>query len=79
LIIAGTMRSHTGLPLNLASLSLLALIHGSTVFVQVPAHGRLTGGFDLAVVRRLVRTNWIRTVGWTARTVAAASMVVVAT
>ena len=46
---------------------LLAVIWASTAFLQVPAHGVLAQGFDAEVHRRLVDTNWIRTVGWTAR------------
>ena len=37
-----------------------------TVLASVPAHVALGSGFDAAVHRRLVRTNWIRTVAWTA-------------
>ena len=57
---------------------LLAAIHASTVLLQVPAHGRLGSGYDATVVRRLVRTNWIRTAGWSARAVVAVAMVTVA-
>jgi len=52
----------------------LAVIHTSTVFLQVPAHGRLAAGFDTAVQRRLVRTNWIRTIGWSVRSGIAVAM-----
>lgn len=50
-----------------AGLGLLALIWLSTFALQAPAHRRLLAGFDDGVQRRLVRTNWIRTVGWLAR------------
>ena len=40
---------------------------GSTAFLQVPLHKKLTEGLDLAVVRRLVNTNWLRTAVWTIR------------
>ena len=60
----------------LAGLVLLAVIHGSTVFLQVPMHAALAEGFDAAKAERLVRTNWIRTIGWTLRGVLAAGMVV---
>ena len=65
-----------GLPL--AGLVLLAVIHASTVFLQVPAHRHLSSGYDQAVVTRLVATNWIRTVSWSARGAMAAAMLVVA-
>jgi hypothetical protein len=37
-----------------------------TVVASVPSHVRLGTGFDVAAHRRLVRTNWIRTLAWTA-------------
>jgi hypothetical protein len=48
-------------------LGLLAFIWMMTGLVQAPIHGRLTGGFDQALHRRLVLTNWGRTVAWTLR------------
>lgn len=48
-------------------LGLVGLIWLSTALVQVPEHGRLAEGFDAAAHARLVGTNWIRTVAWTAR------------
>jgi len=51
-----------------AGLALVLLIWGTTGLVQVPLHRRLTDGFDAAVHRRLLRTNWVRTVAWGLRT-----------
>jgi uncharacterized membrane protein len=39
----------------------------STVLLQVPLHTRLAGGHDDEVARRLITTNWVRTVAWTGR------------
>jgi uncharacterized membrane protein len=78
LLIAATERDTVGTTLVIEGLVLLAVIHASTVFLQVPAHTRLSSGYDRAVVRRLVVTNWIRTIGWSARTVVAGAMIVVA-
>jgi hypothetical protein len=50
-----------------AGLALLAVVWLSTFLLQVPRHGTLEHGFDAGAHRRLVRTNWIRTVGWTLR------------
>ncbi len=72
------LRDTVGLALPLTGLALLAVIHASTTFVQVPAHMRLADGFDAATHRRLVRSNWVRTIGWTTRTVLAGAMIVVA-
>ena len=50
-----------------AGLVLLTIIWVSTFTLQVPCHARLAKGFSPDVHRRLVSTNWIRTVAWTAR------------
>ncbi len=56
-------------------LVLLAVIHASTILLQVPMHRALSEAYDEAAVKRLVDTNWIRTIGWTARTLLAAVIV----
>lgn len=35
-----------------------------TFLVQVPLHERLSGGYDEQIIKRLVKTNWIRTLLW---------------
>jgi uncharacterized membrane protein len=57
---------------------LLAIVHASTIFVQVPKHGQLSKAYDPTVVDALVATNWIRTIVWSARAVLAGVMIVVA-
>ena len=57
---------------------LLAVVHASTVLLQVPAHAALAQSPDRATIDRLVRTNWIRTIGWTSRGAVAVAMVVAA-
>lgn len=54
-------------PLFLASLLPLAVIWLSTWLVQVPLHRRLEKGFTAEAHQRLVRSNWVRTLGWTLR------------
>lgn len=56
---------------------LLAVVLASTVWLQVPMHDRLSRGFDEQSARRLVTTNWIRTVGWSARGALAVAMMAV--
>lgn len=51
----------------IAGLLMIVLIWLSTVFIQVPCHNQLMAGFDSATYQKLVSTNWIRTVLWTAR------------
>jgi hypothetical protein len=62
--------------LPLLGLAVLGVIHASTVLLQVPQHAALSSGYDRAGVVRLVRTNWVRTVGWSIRGVIAALIVV---
>ena len=47
----------------------------STAIFQAPAHMKLMSGFNLGAVRRLIFTNWVRTLAWTARGVLLASVV----
>ncbi len=63
------MASWSPVPPALAwiGLALLAVIWASTFSLQVPRHRRLQRGFDQVAHERLVRSNWVRTVGWTAR------------
>jgi hypothetical protein len=56
-------------------LALLAVIWISTAAIQVPLHRRLTRGFDDRFVALLVRSNWLRTSTWSARSVIALTLV----
>lgn len=47
--------------------ALLSVIWLSTFALQVPAHNSLSAGFDPAVHRKLLSTNWLRTAAWTLR------------
>lgn len=51
----------------LFSVWLIPLVWISTAVWQAPAHFRLVGGFDAPIIRRLILTNWVRTVVWTVR------------
>jgi hypothetical protein len=48
-------------------LALLVGIWASTFLIQVPCHQRLSLGWDESVHARLVASNWIRTILWSAR------------
>ncbi len=48
-------------------LAMLAIVWLSTFVLQVPMHARLAARFDETHWRRLVWTNWIRTITWTLR------------
>lgn len=47
--------------------ALLAGIWVVTFFASVPQHATLSRGFDSHAHELLVTTNWLRTLGWTAR------------
>ena len=48
-------------------LGFTVLIWAVTVAVSVPLHGKLTDAWNQEYMRRLIRTNWLRTWGWTIR------------
>jgi len=49
------------------NLGMLGAIWLSTTFLQSPAHAKLTSGFAAGPHLLLVRSNWLRTVLWSAR------------
>ena len=48
-------------------LALVLLVWASTFFITVPFHNRLASGYSYVAIDGLVRTNWPRTLAWTAR------------
>lgn len=46
---------------------LLAIVLASTVLLSVPLHAHMARAHDESTGRRLVLTNWPRTIGWSAR------------
>lgn len=54
--------------------ALLAAVWASTFLLQVPCHRRLEVAWDPAAARRLVATNWIRTLAWSGRVPVALAM-----
>ncbi len=48
-------------------MALIGVIWASTALVQVPLHDRLRAQYTETEARRLVATNWIRTVAWSLR------------
>ncbi len=52
----------------LGQLALVLLVWLATFFIAVPFHNRLAaGGYDYVALDGLTRTNWLRTLAWTAR------------
>ena len=62
------VRRPDDLPLALLLLTgvLAATTVAVTVVSSVPLHTRLAQGYDEALARRLIATNWLRTAAWTA-------------
>jgi hypothetical protein len=54
--------------------ALLAIALGGTVLLSVPLHEKMANSPDPTVGRRLVVTNWPRTIAWTARAIVAGVM-----
>lgn len=64
---------------TLVGLALVGVAWLSTLFLQMPLHGRLADeGHTDGAVTRLVRSNWLRTIAWTMRAILAAWMLRVA-
>jgi hypothetical protein len=55
---------------------LLAVALGSTLFLSVPLHTRMASSPQADTGRRLVSTNWPRTVAWTLRGIVGIVMIV---
>lgn len=60
---------------TITGLVMIALLWISTAALQVPAHKVLTSGFAPDAHRRLVATNWVRTLLWSARGVLACVLI----
>ena len=54
-------------PLFVTAIIILGVIWGSTFFFSVPCHFQLNSGKNNKIIKRLVLTNWLRTVGWSLR------------
>ncbi|MCR9288410.1 MAG: hypothetical protein NXI23_13615 [Bacteroidetes bacterium] len=53
--------------LHTLPLTIVLLIWASTFFVQIPIHHKLSKGKNTDLIRRLVQTNWFRTILWTVK------------
>ena len=54
---------------SLISVFLVVVIWLSTFLLQVPMHKCLQAGKDDACIRRLVNTNWVRTIAWSLKAI----------
>jgi hypothetical protein len=69
-------RPPTGVPVALiwSAAVLAALPVAVTLAASIPAHRDLSDGFDPVVHARLLATNWLRTVAWTAHAAVAVTI-----
>jgi len=51
------------------SLGLVGVAWAATFLIAVPFHNRLAQGYDYVAIDGLTRTNWLRTLAWTARSI----------
>ncbi|MCB0833413.1 MAG: hypothetical protein KDC45_08125, partial [Bacteroidetes bacterium] len=61
--------------LLIVNAGLLGLIWFSTFFFQVSRHRTLATGFNVKEHNLLVKSNWVRTLGWTIRSVLLMSLI----
>jgi hypothetical protein len=54
---------------------LVMVVWLSTFAIQVPLHNHLALGKDEAAIRRLVNSNWIRTIAWSIKTICVSSVI----
>lgn len=52
---------------SLCSFVLLAFVWGTTFFVSVPLHNQMVAAKNIDLIKKLVLTNWIRTIAWTVK------------
>jgi hypothetical protein len=57
-------KSLFSMPYGLSFL-LVLILWLSTLCIQTPLHMKLEHGYDRGIVRKLVRSNWLRTIAWT--------------
>lgn len=62
-------------PLVLIAFGILLSVHAATILLSIPSHNALGRGWDDSAHRRLVSTNWVRTIGWSLRAALALVMV----
>jgi len=49
---------------SIFSIILLIAIFLSTYFIQVPIHSKITNNTNTLILKKLINTNWLRTIPW---------------
>lgn len=63
------MYYHSSRSLDIILFLLLLAVWGTTIFISVPIHNQLLLLKDANLLKKLIETNWIRTLGWTLKLV----------
>jgi hypothetical protein len=50
--------------ISISNLLIVLGIWGLTFLVSVPLHNKLSSGFDILTIQKLINTNWFRTILW---------------
>lgn len=53
----------------ISSAACLVVIWISTFFIQVPIHNHIRQNMTISAIKRLILTNWIRTIFWTLKSI----------
>ena len=54
---------------SIVALGLVIALWVTTALIHVPLHNHLARGYDRPAIRKLITTNWLRTIFWSARTI----------
>lgn len=60
---------HISAGIRILSFALVLTIWLSTFLLSVPQHQKLLNGFNNDAYKKLVNTNWVRTIAWTIRSI----------
>ena len=66
---------HVTLGIRIAGVAIVTLVWCSTLFVQLPTNLKLQRDWNEKTFRHLLRTNWIRTIGWSLRVLIAIDII----
>jgi len=68
-ILLGVYPTSSSVVICYMTLLLTIIIWISTFLLQVPLHQRLLNGYNKTAINKLVKTNWIRTIAWTVKSI----------
>jgi hypothetical protein len=48
---------------------MIVVVWLSTIFIQVPIHRKISKKKNIVLIEKLIKTNWLRTIAWSAKAV----------